>query len=82
MNIKRVRDILKTKEELSLLELSVETGEDKQHLEFILDTWEQRGRVMVMRQDGFCSSPCKSCAIKTSCSSSDKRYRWIKKNNH
>jgi len=77
MNIKRVRNILKSKQDLSLQELAAASGEDKQHLQFILDTWEKRGRVLAMREDGFCSSPCKSCAVKSSCGPSDKRYRWI-----
>lgn len=77
MNIKQVRDILKKRGELSLAELVLETGEDKEHLEYVLLGWEKRGRVAVLTDDGFCSSPCKACALKTSCNPNDKRYKWL-----
>jgi len=78
MNIRRLRDILKEKGELSLAELVLASGEDKEHIEYLLLGWEKRGRVAVLTEDGFCSSPCKACALKTSCGPNDKRYKWLK----
>ncbi len=77
MNIKLVRDVLKRNHEVSLQELSVETGEKKGDLEYILIEWESRGRIRAVGGSPFCSGNCGSCVSGVSCSAStEKRYRW------
>ncbi|MCK5201713.1 MAG: hypothetical protein KAR21_25340 [Spirochaetales bacterium] len=79
MNIKKVRDIFKRDREVSLHDLSLETGEVEDDLKYILEDWEGRERIKIVKELPFCTSGgCSGCSFVSSCSTAlDKKYRWV-----
>ena len=79
MNIKKIRDIFKRDREVSLHQLSIETGESEDDLKYILADWEARKRVKTVTELLFCASGgCSGCTAASFCSTpAEKKYRWI-----
>ncbi len=84
MNIRKVRDILKRGHEVSLKNLSLETGESEEELKYILEDWKTKKRITVVEELPFCTSGgCSGCAFASSCSSpGEKKYKWISFKNY
>lgn len=78
MNIKKIRDIFKRDREVSLHDLSLETGESEDDLKYILADWEARKRVKTVTELPFCASGgCSGCFTAPSCgTAAEKKYRW------
>jgi len=79
LNIKQIRDIFKRDREVSLHDLSLETGETESDLKYILDEWEGRGRIKIVNERPFCASGgCRGCFTASSCGvPAEKKYRWV-----
>lgn len=79
MNIKKIRDIFKRDREVSLHNLSLETGEVEDDLKYILADWEAKARIKIVKKLPFCASGgCSGCSVVTSCSTdAEKKYRWV-----
>ncbi len=78
MNIKKIRDIFKRDREVSLHDLSLETGELETDLEYVLADWEARKRVETVKELPFCTSGgCSGCSTVSFCNTvTEKKYRW------
>ena len=79
MNIKKIRDIFRRDREVSLHDLSIETGEVEDNLKYILADWEARERIKIVEELPFCASGgCSGCFVVSSCSiPAEKKYKWV-----
>lgn len=78
MNIKKVRDILKRDREVSLHDLSLETGESMEDIKYILEDWEDRNRVTTVTASSCSSGGCNGCSVVSPCGPpAEKIYRWV-----
>ena len=79
MNLKVIKDIFKRDREVSLKNLSLETGEVESDLKYILDDWEARERIKIVNELPFCASGgCSACMAASSCNlAAEKKYRWV-----
>ncbi len=79
MNIKKIRDIFKRDREVSLKNLSLETGEIEDDLKYILADWKAGGKIKIVEELPFCASGgCSGCSFGSSCSTgAEKKYMWI-----
>ncbi len=78
LNIKNVWDVLKRDRLVSLVYLSLATGESTDDLLFIFDEWEARGRVQTIEERSGCTGECSRCPSNFLCSSNTgKIYRLV-----
>ena len=81
LNIKTIKNIFKRDREVSLYNLSLETGEPEDDLKYILEDWEARERIKIVERLPFCASGgCSGCSLASSCSTPapvEKKYRWV-----
>ena len=76
MNLTSVISIFKKHKTLSISQLSLLTGEDKNDLSFVITELTQRGKISPIDTSTSCNSGCKGCSVASFCSTQEIYYKW------